>query len=416
MGSASSIIASPTSPKQMKLGLFSSSCLVASIVTDESKAETEELDFYIPPKKINKLHPIAYWEPATPLTYRCPVNEKDHLNAYCKDYRLRRVEGVCVYSVKEGQIFPVGTHTIMLTFIPKLSFKYVSITASREIVVVKRRPVVTWSCSSDFIPYGTLLGDEIFSEVSCELPNGCFVFSHVKGMLLEIGVHTITAEYEPSGEEAANYCRGYSSRRLRVVGAPVPLHWEIPFDQELHDYFTECIPVVQSVGTVAAQKSLRVAHSIPSGKKSSTYTPGAPLIYPDPLPWWVFCVKAVPFKDSDVVDGVITYDIPEGSVLDAGSHLITAVFTPHDLTKYQVCSITSTLTILIIIMMIIILFHYRLDHHHHHHHHPLSPGMLHHQHCNHPDQSCQVGVAATFRDDRGKLLQYSSSYSMHFDL
>jgi len=347
MGSASSIIASPTSPKQMKLGLFSSSCLVASIVTDESKAETEELDFYVPPKKTNKLHPIAYWEPASPLTYRCPVNEKDHLNAYCKDYRLRRVEGVCVYSVKEGQIFPVGTHTIMLTFIPKLSFKYVSITASREIVVVKRRPVVTWSCSSDFIPYGTLLGDEIFSEVRCELPNGCFVFSHVKGMLLEIGVHTITAEYEPSSEEAANYCRGYSSRRLRVVGAPVPLHWEIPFDQELHDYFTECIPVVQSVGTVAAQKSLRVAHSIPSGKKSSTHTPGAPLIYPDPLPWWVFCVKAVPFKDSDVVDGVITYDIPEGSVLDAGSHLITAVFTPHDLTKYQVCSITNTVTILI---------------------------------------------------------------------
>lgn len=349
MGSAGSI-ASPTSPKHMKLGMFSSSCLLASTVTDESKAAdlNAEEDFYVPPKKnsSNKLHPIAYWEPASPITYRCPVNEKDHLNAHCKDYRLRRVEGVCVYSVKEGQMLPVGTHTIVLTFIPKLSFKYVSITASREIVVVKRRPVVTWSCSSDCIPYGTLLSDEIFSEVSCELPNGCFVFSHIKGMLLEIGVHTITAEYEPSGEEAANYCRGYSSRRLRVVGAPVPLHWEIPFDQELHDYFTECIPV-ESVGAVAAEKSLQViAHTIPSGKKGPTHTPGAPLIYPDPLPWWVFCVQAVPFKDSDVVDGVITYDIPEGSVLDAGSHLITAVFTPHDLTKYQVCSITNTVTIL----------------------------------------------------------------------
>ena len=179
----------------------------------------------------------------------------------------------------------LGIHTITVTFIPKKR-KYLSVTESKEITVKKRRPIVTWipttsksssssssttsssslSSSLDEIEYGTLLNELMFSGINCELqdPTGLYNFSHSVGMLLEIGIHTIIVEYEPSKEDSLNYCRGYASYTFKVIGCSVPMKWEVAFDKEAYALYTTSYVNKDSENS-SKDDIIYVAHTIPMG-------------------------------------------------------------------------------------------------------------------------------------------------------
>ena len=347
---------------------------------EESK-EVEEFEDPLPPVNphANKLHPKVFWKPKSPLTYGEPLTE-EHLNAFCKDYKTRFVEGYFVYNPPLGTILDAGIQTLTAQFIPAKTWRYLSAEGSADLQVKKNTPVVTWDFPFKEILFGTLLGDEFFN-VQCELKGGSFYFSHDKDSLLEIGKHTLKAEYQPSSEEAVNYSRGYCSVLIRVVGAPCPLKWDIPYSQSAHTEVLKAKAPAQApelstltnedgssdnenekkmefsgrrgrrggISSASAKQSekaagnfIDAAKALPDYKRSSAFCEGAPLIYPDPMPDWISNAECT----DPSITGTFVYDPPVRTVLPAGRHTITAHFHPDDRRRYRVSSESRVVQVL----------------------------------------------------------------------
>jgi hypothetical protein len=213
----------------------------------------------------------------------------------------------------------------------------------------------------------------------------------------------MSVEYEPSAEERCNYTRGYASVTFDVVGTTVPICWKIPFCAESYEFFTKHVqdmaeantfvvetppPVVKlreeadmgSHGGVrnrkkqleaeraAAEKAAQeaaekaanakeytpdsavVATTLPSRRRSSAFTAGAPIIYPEPLPEWLYQAQAVFFnaetQESEYVPGRMEYDPPVGTLLPAGDYTLNLTFYPEDLSRYRVTKASRKVSIL----------------------------------------------------------------------
>ena len=206
-------------------------------------------------------------------------------------------------------------------------------------------------------------------------------------------------EYEPSEQHRANYSRGYASVTFEVVGVHVPIVWKIPFCADSYSHFTKhvvdmveastlvvstpppALPVREEVtlsrgsqrkrkkqreeedaraaaAAQAADEAAReftadcavVVTSLPSRRRSSAFTAGAPIIYPEPLPAWLFQAEAVFFnaeaQESVYVAGRFEYDPPEGAQLPAGDYNIQLTFYPDDISKYRVTTDSRKVSIL----------------------------------------------------------------------
>lgn len=333
----------------------------------------------------HKLHPVVFWDPPS-MTYLDNLTAELHMNAYCKDFKTRPVQGEFFYEPKEGTVLTAGKHTLSVTFVPTKVHKYLSVTETREVTVSRRRPHVEWNFPYTELIFGTVLSEEHFKGVSSELPGGQFIFSHTVDMRLAIGIHKMTVEYEPSADFRGNYSRGYASVTFEVVGTYVPIVWEIPFSAESYAHFTKHIEALADSNTTVvsspAKTSTRyeaeampgsrrrnrkkqekaeaeleaarpttpapvfspdsavVVTTLPTGRRCSTFFAGAPIIYPEPLPDWLFGAQAVFYdpekQESEYVAGRFEYDPPAGAQLDAGTYIINATFYPDDLLKYRI--------------------------------------------------------------------------------
>jgi hypothetical protein len=338
---------------------------------------------------LNKLHPIVFWDPPAAV-YLEPLCI-EHFTAHCKDFKTRPVIGEFFFDPYVGTVFPAGTHELNVTFVPAKAHKYASVTATRLLTVKKRRPVVEWDFSHKELIYGTPLTEEHFAGVRCVLPGGTFIFSHERDRVLPIGTHKIAVEYEPAPEYRGNYSRGYATVTFDVVGTYVPIVWKIPFSAESYAHFTKHVEdmveantfVVDTPAVVMPTReepdmSLRAGHrkrkkqqqaeaaaraaeeaaavkastkeytpdcmvvvtTLPAKRRSSAFTAGAPIIYPEPLPEWLFQAEAVFYdaerQESVYVAGRFEYDPPVGAQLPAGDYTIQLTFYPADLTKYRV--------------------------------------------------------------------------------
>jgi len=413
-------------------------------VVEEDSHEEEEEDWskYIKPKKEipipegnkNHLTPVIFWEPG-PWIYNVPITPES-LNAHAKDFKTRTVEGSFVYQPGVGDIYKsAGNHKMILTFVPEKKHKYHSVTRTYDVVVEKKKPEITWDFPyRESMLFGTELDDEAFKGLKCEIKGGRFNCSHRKGMLLPVGIHTITVEYEPSAKESKNYARGYCSITFPVIGLETPLHWTIPFSAECFGHFAKHIEAMIESNTsvavgediaandaiasaataaqslspgaeVAADENARTAandetdltmksvnfspasgnakkafvidtakdhhyrsphrrqitpdcvatadivvHTLPTGRRNSAFFAGAPIIYPDPLPSWLFEAQASFFnpetQEAEYVEGVFEYDPPMGTVLPAGTYTIHLTFTPNNLAKFRVNKASKKITVL----------------------------------------------------------------------
>jgi len=83
-----------------------------------------------------------------------------------------------------------------------------------------------------------------------------------------------------------------------------------------------------------------VVNTLPTRKRSSAFFAGAPIIYPEPLPPWLYEAKAemwnAEMQESEYVEGEYSYDPPVGTQLPTGAHTIRLTFTPLNLHKYRV--------------------------------------------------------------------------------
>ncbi|MGA2848675.1 MAG: FG-GAP-like repeat-containing protein [Terracidiphilus sp.] len=197
------------------------------------------------------------------------------------------VPGTFTYSPPLGMVLTVGTQQLSVSFVPTDSVDYASATASVSVSVTPAPTTVTWTNPTG-IAYGTALTNTQL-DATASVP-GTFNYSPALGTVLAAGTHQLTVSFVPNDT-------------LDYLGSTA----------------TASITVSQTSSTV-------------------TWPPPASIAYGTPL-------TAAQFDATSSVPGSFTYTPPLGTILTAGTHTLTAVFTPSDSTDYAPTTTTVSITI-----------------------------------------------------------------------
>ena len=180
-----------------------------------------------------------------------------------------------------------GSHTLTTTFTPTDAVNYTTATATVTLVVSQATPVITWATPAG-IAYGTALSA---TQLNATTPvAGTFAYSSPLGTVLNAGSHTLTATFTPT--DAVNYATATSTVTLVVTQATPVITW--------------ATPAGISYGTA---------------------------------------LSATQLNATTLVAGTFAYSSPLGTVLNAGSHTLTATFTPTDAVNYTTATATATLVV-----------------------------------------------------------------------
>jgi hypothetical protein len=197
------------------------------------------------------------------------------------------VAGTFTYSPAAGTVLTGGPQTLTATFTPTDTLDYSTATATVTLTVSPATPTITWATPAP-ITYGTTLGAAQLDATASAA--GTFSYSTVVGTVLGVGSHTITATFTPT--DSADYTGASSSVTLVVNQATPAITW--------------LTPAAITYGTTLGAAQLDASSS---------------------------------------VAGTFSYSLAAGTVLGAGSHTITATFTPTDTTDYTGASSSVTLVV-----------------------------------------------------------------------
>jgi len=197
------------------------------------------------------------------------------------------VDGTFTYSPAAGAVLTVGLQTLTVKFTPTNTVDFNTATATVKLKVKPATPTITWATPAP-VPYGTVLGAAQLDATASTA--GTFTYSPVAGTVLGLGSHIITATFTPA--DSTDYTGASKSITLVVNQATPAITWPTP--------------------------------------ASITY--GTAL-------------GAAQLDASSPVAGSFSYFPAAGTVLSAGSHTITATFTPTDSTDYTGASGSVTLVV-----------------------------------------------------------------------
>jgi serine/threonine protein phosphatase PrpC len=186
------------------------------------------------------------------------------------------VPGIFEYSPAAGQVLTDGTHTLSVRFVPEDKANYATEQATVSLAVAKTVPSIEWD-SPDPISWGTPLGAAQLNA-SASIP-GRFEYSPAAGEVLGAGSHTLLAIFIP--RDGTIYSRAEAIVSLVVNRATPTIEWPNP----------EKVPY----GTLLSDSQLNARASVPG---TFVYTPGP------------------------------------GTLLSAGEHTPSVVFTPSNLSDY----------------------------------------------------------------------------------
>ncbi|HEX6162282.1 MAG TPA: Ig-like domain repeat protein [Vicinamibacterales bacterium] len=179
------------------------------------------------------------------------------------------VAGVFGYDPDEGTMLPAGTHTLTVQFAPFDATNYN--TASKSVTLkVKGIPVITWPAPAP-ITYPYTVGAAQLNATANVA--GTFVYSPPAGWWLPAGTHTLSVTFTPANQ--ADYVPATASVTLEILKGTPDVSWVID-----------------------------------TGIYYGTPLSGTQLNATSPIP------------------GTFTYDPPAGTVLPAGTHTLSVLFTP----------------------------------------------------------------------------------------
>ena len=230
--------------------------------------------------------PVVTWLTPAPIVQGTPLGAAE-LNA------TANVPGTYVYTPAAGTVLSPGYRTLKVVFTPEDSTRYLTATSSVTLTVnatLKTTPVITWPASTA-ITQGTALSATQLNATA-SVP-GKFAYTPAAGTVLAAGTHTLATVFTPS--DATRYNSATASTTVTVNPAvkttPV-IDWKTPS------------AIVQ--GTALSSAQLNASTIVPG---TLAYTPGA------------------------------------GTVLAAGTHTLSAFFTPADATLYNSATAYMTLTV-----------------------------------------------------------------------
>jgi Flp pilus assembly CpaE family ATPase len=333
---ARSVCGLPSAPdRKTGFGLKSSGRNVAEKVSTGEQAPTAP-----------RVKPAIAWARPTPITYGTPLTVAQ-LDAEAS------VPGTFVYTPSAGYVLPVGTHTLWVTFTADDSGNELPSQAAVSITVTKATPIISWPVPH-VISSGTALSStQLNAEASVP---GTFVYTPAAGEILAAGQHILSVAFTPA--DTASYSPAKTDVQVTVASATPTLEWPAP------------APITCGVPLGADQ--LNATASVPgtfvykpaSGEAltagrhtlSVTFTPAdtasyttaqakvtlvvvaatPDLVWPQPAPMTYGArLGAVQLNAKASVPGTFVYIPTEGSILAAGTHTPTVLFTPSDSESYN---------------------------------------------------------------------------------
>ncbi len=197
------------------------------------------------------------------------------------------IPGIFSYTPCVGYVLPVGTHTLWVTFTPKGLSAANIVQASVSLNITKATPVIQWAIPAA-ITCGTALNDAQLNATA-SVP-GILEYSPAAGAVLSEGTQTLLVSFTPFDTD--NYDGALAEVPIVVVKEMPTITWPEP------------TPI--SYGTPLSMEQLHAASS---------------------------------------VAGTFTYSPAEGTILAAGSHKLSVVFTPNEITNYTLAEAEVSLIV-----------------------------------------------------------------------
>jgi hypothetical protein len=197
------------------------------------------------------------------------------------------VAGRFTYTPSAGTVLAAGTQTLTANFAPTDSLDYQANSAHVSIIVNRAGTSVTWS-NPAAITYGTALsGTQLNATASVP---GTFTYKPAAGTLLTAGTHTLSVTFTPT--DTADYMTSGTSVTIVVNKATPGITWRNP----------------------------------------------AAIIYGTAL-------SGTQLNATAATAGAFGYNPAAGTVLPAGTHTLSATFTPTDTADYTASSTSVTIIV-----------------------------------------------------------------------
>jgi hypothetical protein len=273
------------------------------------------------------------------------------------------VAGSFSYNPTSGTVETAGTHTLTATFTPTDGTDYISATASVTLTVNQATPSIMWSTPSAIF-YGTALSATQLDASSTVA--GSFSYSPASGTVETAGSHTLTATFTPT--DTNDYTAATATVTLTVNQATPPITWATPsaitYGMALSGTQLDASSTV--LGTFSYNPAAGTIEIVGQHELTATLTPTDTTDYTTatasvtltvnqatpPIAWATpsAITYGTPLSSTQLdaasnVAGSFSYSPTSGTIESAGSHTLTATFTPTDTTDYS--SGTASVTLIV---------------------------------------------------------------------
>ncbi len=313
---------------------------------------------------INSASTTISWPSPASITYGTPLSSAQ-LNATVAG----NTPGTFTYTPAPGTVLSAGTQTLGVTFTPNDTQNYRILTASTTIVVNKAVPSLTWATPAA-ITYGTpLSGTQLDAAISGGVA-GTLAYSPASGAVLHAGTQSLSVTFTPT--DSTDYLTATTTTTLTVNKALSNVTWATPgaitygtalsstqLDAAVGGNLPGTLTYTPAVGAVLPvgiqpltvtftpadsvdYQSATAATSLVVNRASSalTWNGPAPIVYGTPL-----SATQLNASINGGVAGSLTYSPGVGTVLSAGTQILTVTFTPADSTSTLPSTATVSLTV-----------------------------------------------------------------------
>jgi len=305
---------------------------------------------------VNQAAPAITWGAPAAISYGAALGAAQ-LDA------TATVGGSFSYSPAAGTVPTAGTQTLTVVFTPTDTVDYSTATATVALTVNQATPAITWS-APPAITYGTALGAAQLDATSTVA--GTFSYSPAAGTVLTAGTRTISTTFTPT--DTTDYTTATTMVTLTVNQATPAVTWGAPaaitYGTALGSAQLDATSAV--AGTFSYSPAAGSVPSAGAQALSGTFVPNDTTDYTTatasvsltvnqatPVINWATpaaitygtALGAAQLDASSTVAGSFSYSPAAGTVLTAGSHSISATFTPADTTDYTAATASVTLIV-----------------------------------------------------------------------
>jgi hypothetical protein len=336
-------------------GSFSYSPAAGTVLTGGTQTltviftPTDTTDYTTAPGQVslvvNKATPAITWATPAPAFYGNPLNGSV-LDA------TANTPGTFVYNPPAGPPLPVGNHLLTVSFTPTDTVDYTTATDSVNYQIFQAGTSISWSTPAP-ISYGTALGGTQLDAIASA--PGTLSYSPAAGTVLAAGSHTLQVTLTPT--DNVDFSSRTVSVTLVVNQATPVITWAAPASITYGTALsaTQLDATANTAGTFTYSPAL--GQVLPAGNDTLTltFTPtdtanyltttaNVPLVVTKGTPsitWstpaainYGTALSSTQLDATANTGGSFSYSPAAGTVLAAGSHTLTATFTPGDTSDY----------------------------------------------------------------------------------